>query len=43
MYDRCRHIRVDGARCRAMAVTNKAFLIAIAEIAHPRPRKVSSK
>ncbi|MGC1300401.1 MAG: hypothetical protein WA869_35685 [Alloacidobacterium sp.] len=25
MYDRCRHIRVDGARCRAMAVTNKAF------------------
>ena len=25
MYDRCRHIRVDGARCCAMALNSKAF------------------
>ena len=25
MYDRCRHIRVDGARCRAMAINGKTF------------------
>jgi hypothetical protein len=25
MYDRCRHIRVDGARCRAMAIQDRAF------------------